>query len=119
MTFQIVEGTQTERPLEIDTISSKTVIYIRRNIERVEKEDDQGNSYEVWRYEEAQLTPEEFEWYQREVDSPALDMMMQQVNDLAANQELSDITTESNHEEQMQMLNDIQADIALISDMEE
>lgn len=118
MTFRHVEGTQTERPLEVDTVSSKSVIYIRRDIERVEKEDDQGNVYEAWEYEEAQLSPEEYEWYKREIDSPALDMTMQQINDLSANQELGDITVETNHEEQMQLLNDIQADIALISDME-
>lgn len=66
-----------------------------------------------WVMDEAELTHEEYEWYQREMDSPALDMMMQQVNDVTANQELADITAQENHEEQMQLLADIQADILL------
>ena len=114
MTYQHVEGTQTTRPPEIDTTSSKSLVYIRRNITEVEKEDEQGNTYTVWEYDEARLTPEEYERYLQELESPALDMIMQQVNDLTANQELADTTTEANHEEQMQLLNDIQADIAMI-----
>ena len=118
MKFYHVTGTQETKPLEIDTESSKDTVYIRRDIERVTKEDEQGNTYEAWEYDEAQLNHEEYEWYKRETDSPALDMMMQRVNDIEANQQIGDITVESNHEEQMQLLNDIQADIAMISDME-
>lgn len=118
MVYKRVTGTQEERPLEIDTKSSKSVVYIRRDIERVEKEDDQGNTYEVWEYDEAILTPEEYELYAKEMDSPSLDLMMQRINDITANQELGDITVEEHHEEQMQLLNDIQADIAMLDTAE-
>lgn len=117
MKFQHVTGTQETKPLEIDTVSSKGTVYIRRNIERVIVEQDE-TTLEVWEYDEAQLTPEEYEWYKRETDSPALDMTMQLINDLEANQQIADLTGEERHEEQMQLLNDIQADIAMISDME-
>lgn len=59
MEFIHVEGTQTEKPLEFDATTSKTVVYIRKNIERITKKDDTG-SYEVWSYDEAQLPMSEF-----------------------------------------------------------
>lgn len=59
MDFVHVEGTQTEKPLEFDATTSKTVVYIRKNIERVTKSQD-GTSYEVWSYDEAQLPMSEF-----------------------------------------------------------
>lgn len=59
MEFIHVEGTQTERPLEFDATTSKTVVYIRKNIERKTKTQD-GNTYEVWEYDEAQIPMSEF-----------------------------------------------------------
>lgn len=59
MDFIHVEGTQTERPLEFDATTSKTVVYIRKNIERKSKTQD-GNTYEVWEYDEAQIPMSEF-----------------------------------------------------------
>lgn len=64
--YKHIEGSQTERPLEVDTTSSKTVVYLRKNIERVEKEDEQGNKYELWEYDEAQLTPDEYSIFLQE-----------------------------------------------------
>lgn len=43
----IVRGTQPERPLELDFVSSPTTIYWRENIQRIETEDFAG-----WEYEE-------------------------------------------------------------------
>lgn len=59
MEFIHVEGTQTEKPLEFDATTSKTVVYIRKNIERKSKTQD-GNTYEVWEYDEAQIPMSEF-----------------------------------------------------------
>lgn len=42
-----VRGTQDERPLELDFVSSPTTIYVRENIQKVESEDFSG-----WEYEE-------------------------------------------------------------------
>ena len=61
-----VIGSQSERPLEVDTISSKTVVYLRKNIERVEDEDPEGNIRYSWEYDEAQLTPEQYSIYLQE-----------------------------------------------------
>lgn len=65
MEYKTVEGYQSERPFEIDEISSKTTVYLRRNIEEVPNIDTDGNPSEGthWRYEEAQLTKEEYKIY--------------------------------------------------------
>lgn len=59
MEFIHVEGTQTEKPLEFDATTSKTVVYVRKNIERITKTQN-GNTYEVWEYDEAQIPMSEF-----------------------------------------------------------
>lgn len=59
MNYIHVEGTQEEKPLEFDATTSRTVVYIRKNIERVEKEKD-GATYRGWEYDEAQLPMEDF-----------------------------------------------------------
>ena len=66
ITYKHTQGSQSERPLEIDTISSKSVVYLRKNIERVEHEDEQGNVYELWEYDEAQLTSDEYSIFLQE-----------------------------------------------------
>jgi hypothetical protein len=58
------EGSQAEEPLAIDTESSKDIVYLRRNIEQIERKDEQtGETVTLWGYEEAQLTREEYETY--------------------------------------------------------
>lgn len=59
-----VRGTQTTRPLEVDTSSSTKTVYLRRNIEQVEIEDGQSEeTVTMWEYEERQMTPEEYSQY--------------------------------------------------------
>lgn len=112
--WRTVRGTQPERPEAIDKTSSAAVVYMRKNIHRVEvTEDESAEPILFWEYDEAILTPEQYEEYDREINGTALTITIQHINDLAASQELSDITAEANHEEQMQLLNDIQADILL------
>lgn len=65
------EGTQAERPAAVDTTSSKTVVYLRRNIEQITREDEQG-TITLWSYDEAELTPDEFWKYS--VDENQMDM---------------------------------------------
>ena len=58
------EGSQAERPLEVDTISSSTVVYLRKNIEQITREDEMsGEEVTLWSYDEAELTPEEYDDY--------------------------------------------------------
>lgn len=67
-------GTQIDKPKSVDDTSSKSVVYIRRNIER--KSVYEGTDIvKVWEYEEAQLTPAEYIEYKAalaELESPAM-----------------------------------------------
>lgn len=56
--YKIVNGTQNERPLELEI--GKTTVYKRRNIERISETDENGEIQEFWQYEEEQMTLREF-----------------------------------------------------------
>ena len=59
-----VTGSQSEKPLEVDTVSSESTIYLRRNIKEVEIENEvSGDKVTMWQYEERQLTPQEYALY--------------------------------------------------------
>ena len=70
-------GTQIDKPKSIDDASSKSVVYIRRNIER--KTFYEGDTeVKVWEYEEAQLAPGEYIEYRAalaELESPAMQQL--------------------------------------------
>lgn len=59
-----VRGTQTEKPLEIDTSSSVNTVYLRRNIEQINIKDSVTEEViTMWEYEERQMTPNEYSQY--------------------------------------------------------
>lgn len=65
--WNTVEGSQEEKPKEIETISSKTTIYLRKNIKRMTRHDEiTGDDSEFWQYDEATLTQREYEQYAAE-----------------------------------------------------
>lgn len=65
--YEYHEGSQATKPLSVDTNSSKTVIYLRRNIEQVKKVDPMTQkTVTMWGYEEAKLTLPEYEQYKSE-----------------------------------------------------
>ncbi len=64
LNFEYHEGSQAEMPSETDTFSSPTVAYVRRNIERIEKEDPQsGETVMLWGYEEAAISYADYAVY--------------------------------------------------------
>lgn len=51
------------KPALVDTDSSVTTVYLRRNLEQVEVEDDMGEektTRQMWKYEERTCTHEEY-----------------------------------------------------------
>lgn len=59
--WQLVQGSQEEKPLELDTTSSEFFVYQRKNIQRVTATSDlTQNTYEYWEYEERKLTKDEY-----------------------------------------------------------
>lgn len=47
---------------QVDTTSSDTVVYLRKNIRRETREDENG-TVTFWAYDEAELTPAEYSEY--------------------------------------------------------
>lgn len=62
-----VEGMQDSKPDEIDNTSSPFCVYLRKNIKKIEKSDN-DNKISAWSYDEACLTLEEFGKYQKELE---------------------------------------------------
>lgn len=58
--WQIVHGSQLDKPAEFDSTSSNFYVYQRRNIQRVTQDLDGVNS-EFWQYEERKITHGEYE----------------------------------------------------------
>lgn len=57
MQYTEVESYAKEKPQEVDSYSSKTTVYIRRNIREVPNAEGSGKH---WKMEEAQITVEEY-----------------------------------------------------------
>lgn len=64
--YKHTEGSQATRPLEVDDVSSKFLVYLRKNITTITRKEPDGKEYTLWSYDEAILTPEEYKEYQNE-----------------------------------------------------
>lgn len=67
MKMNYVKSESFIKPELIDTTSSDTAVYIRRNITEKTIDDDNGNELTSYVYEEAKLTKEEYEEFLNEV----------------------------------------------------
>lgn len=88
------EGTQKERPADLDTTSSRTTVYRRRNQRQEEKESRDGDKETVWVYEEMEMSREEYERQQAELLSPLAQTIMQANTELIAKNEMLQIQIE-------------------------
>ena len=61
--WKIVTGSQEERPPVIDKTSSGKYVYLRRNIEKITREDTQEKPVQLWQYEEAAIPQDEYAPY--------------------------------------------------------
>lgn len=77
--YKQVEGFQESRPLELDFVSSKGYVYLRKDIKEVPNVDMEGNPMEGthWSYKELLLTVEEYQEYLAELENPMLSTIMQ------------------------------------------
>lgn len=55
------------KPDEVCLNWSPKNVYLHRNIEQIEKTDEQGNAYLVWAYEEAKLSRADYAIYAAEL----------------------------------------------------
>lgn len=102
------EGTQEQAPAEIDQTSSPSTVYLRRNIEQIEREDGQGNTVKVWQYDEAQVSNAEYAELQQMASvfsMPAFLNLQEQVN----NQQLvlADVAMNTEYTVCLQEINNI------------
>lgn len=64
-----VKSESTIKPELIDTTSSKTTVYIRKNIIEKERMDEEtGESTPYYEYDETKLTKEEYQEYLKELE---------------------------------------------------
>ncbi len=56
MTYRYAESTVRPNTIEI----CGNTVYLRKDISKLEREDDQGNQITYWSYQEANVTTEEF-----------------------------------------------------------
>lgn len=63
--WKVVRGMQEVQPAEVDTTSSPSVVYLRRNIARVSEKlsPDDEEETQFWQYEEREMTREEYQEY--------------------------------------------------------
>lgn len=57
MQYETVESYSQTKPLEVDKVSSRTTVYLRRNIRKVANEEGSGTH---WKMEEARISREEY-----------------------------------------------------------
>ncbi len=67
LNWRKAEGTQAEKPKEIDTAASPLSVYMRKNIQQEIREQPDGESVAVWTYDEAVLTLKEYAQYEKEL----------------------------------------------------
>lgn len=79
MILDYKKSTSTICPVEIDTISSKTVVYLRKNIVKKQRElNINGKIQTYYEYDEAKLTKDEYEKYLKELS--LLDIQQQRAD---------------------------------------
>lgn len=95
MEWIVREGTQDERPSDIDLISSADTVYKRRNQRQVEVEDESGQKVKKWIYEEMEIPRAEYERQQNDLQSPLAMEIMQANTALIAQNELLQVQIEA------------------------
>lgn len=63
------EGTSSVYPSLVDTTSSKKWVYVRRNIEEHEREDDEGIKEKFYSYEEMKVPKDVYDIFRSEQDN--------------------------------------------------
>lgn len=82
-----ITGTQPECPAEVDAASSPTTVYLRRNVKRITQTDENGESVQMWEYEEREMTVAEYSDMLASLETPATKMIMQSLSALELSME--------------------------------
>ena len=75
-----IEAESNVRPKDLDKISSKEYVYIRKNIEEVSKTEDDGSTVTMYKYLEKKIPKKDWDYYQQlESNADALESLMTDV----------------------------------------
>lgn len=94
MKYIKVESSQVEEPKEIDMTSSPHIVYLRKNIKKVVRTNndiDEDSQIELWEYEECQMTKNEYEEMQNALETPAMQTIMQAIASLELTVEMQGV----------------------------
>lgn len=81
--WQKSEGTQEAKPLEVE--SCKTCVFLRKDIRQVTVQGSiDEETHTVWQYQEAILSHLEYNQYVDEMNSPSFKEIMMMLNDIQA-----------------------------------
>lgn len=77
--YKSVTGYQVEKPLEVDFVSSRGNVYLRKDIQSVPNLDSEGNEVDGthWVYQEAFMSVDDYQEYLAEIENPMLSTIMQ------------------------------------------
>lgn len=104
ISWKQVIGYQQTKPEELDTISSPSTVYLRKNVKQVEVETG-DERVSAWSYEEAQLTREEYKEYQLEqADMEKLGYKAQEENQEVLMEAVADMFTQQLDLQENQMI---------------
>ena len=78
--WKTVQDSREEMPEELDTKTSRVLVYKRKNIRREQLENPDGSQSTVWAYEQMTYTREQWD----ELTSPAQQQRMQALSDIQA-----------------------------------
>lgn len=65
----------TTKPIELDTQSSPTTVYFRKNVVEIEIEDEEGKKYTEYEYDEAKLSKVDYAIYLGDVNTANIDFL--------------------------------------------
>ncbi len=100
--WKTVTGSQEQRPDVIDKTSSSRYVYLHRNIHQIDKTDDKGETVQLWQYEEAKITQEEYSQYNNVVT----ELLQTELSDLKSSQAQTNAYMQANIE-YIAMMSDI------------
>lgn len=80
MTLTWRKSESTERPLEVDTTSSRTTVFLRQNITETERDTEDGDTVTMYEYEEAKLTHGEYAIYLAEKNAEVAEMQSEAID---------------------------------------
>ena len=81
-----------EQPKTTDLTTSPTTVYERRNIKRIERQDENEEKVSLWEYEEREMTRKEYEDMQNALETPAMQTIMQAIASLELTVEMQGVS---------------------------